>query len=144
MRVLDCRRSWSKSHLGARRVSEGLRAFVRRVRVGLPVAVFAHSSLAYASGFHSQRTPFKMLRLRTRAPMTSPMTTRRILLVITLLSLAGPAFAADAEPAAWPQFRGPSASGIATGNPPPIEFDVEKGKNVRWKTDVPGLGLSSP
>src|SRR4051812_25243611 len=78
--------------------------------------------------------------------MTSLMMTRRILLAVTLLSLAYPAFAnaADAEPAAWPQFRGPSASGIAIGKPPPIEFDVEKGKNVRWKTEVPGLGLSSP
>lgn len=43
----------------------------------------------------------------------------------------------------WPQFRGPQASGIGTGNPP-IEWDVETGKNVGWKTPIAGLGHSSP
>ena len=43
----------------------------------------------------------------------------------------------------WPQFRGDAASGISAGNPP-IEWDFESGKNVKWKTDIPGLGHSSP
>ena len=55
-----------------------------------------------------------------------------------LLALA--ALAADAN---WPQFRGPSASGVGTGSPP-IEWNGESGKNIRWKTAIPGLGHSSP
>ncbi len=43
----------------------------------------------------------------------------------------------------WPQFRGVGASGIAAGQPP-VEWDLESGKNVKWKVDVAGLGHSSP
>ncbi len=50
------------------------------------------------------------------------------------------AFAADLD---WPQFRGPAASGVANGSPP-IEWNVESGKNILWKTEIPGLGHSSP
>ena len=44
----------------------------------------------------------------------------------------------------WPQFRGINASGVATGCPPPVSWDVESGKNIAWKTEIPGLGLASP
>jgi outer membrane protein assembly factor BamB len=44
----------------------------------------------------------------------------------------------------WPQFRGISAMGIAEGFSLPAEWDMKSGKNVLWKTDVPGLGHSSP
>lgn len=44
----------------------------------------------------------------------------------------------------WPQFRGERASGVAHGCKPPVEFDVPSGKNVAWKTPIPGLGHSSP
>src|SRR4051812_30102854 len=49
-------------------------------------------------------------------------------------------FAAEAN---WPQFRGPAAGGMGTGTPP-LQWDGESGKNVRWKTAIPGLGHSSP
>jgi hypothetical protein len=48
------------------------------------------------------------------------------------------------KPMNWPQFRGPGATGIADGQFPPTSFDVPKGKNVRWKTPIPGLGHSCP
>lgn len=51
--------------------------------------------------------------------------------------------AAVATDANWPQFRGPSASGVGGGEPP-IEWNVESGKNIRWKTEIPNLGHSSP
>src|SRR5205823_7181166 len=38
----------------------------------------------------------------------------------------------------WPSFRGPHASGVADGQHPPATWDVAKGKNVIWKTPVPG------
>jgi outer membrane protein assembly factor BamB len=44
----------------------------------------------------------------------------------------------------WPSFRGANASGVADGYPLPVEWDVPAGKNVRWRTPVPGLGHSSP
>ncbi len=44
----------------------------------------------------------------------------------------------------WPSFRGPFASGVANGYVLPTEWSVETGKNVRWRTPIPGLGHSSP
>ena len=41
----------------------------------------------------------------------------------------------------WNGWRGPHGNGMADGSPP-IEWSAEK--NVRWKADLPGLGLSSP
>ncbi len=60
------------------------------------------------------------------------------LCAIQLLAIA--ALAADAN---WPQFRGPSASGAGTGSPP-VEWNAQSGKNILWKTAIPGLGHSSP
>jgi outer membrane protein assembly factor BamB len=57
-----------------------------------------------------------------------------------LLLLTSFAFGAE-QPLAWPQFRGPGASGIAANEKPPVEFGPEK--NVKWKVPVPP-GLSSP
>jgi outer membrane protein assembly factor BamB len=45
---------------------------------------------------------------------------------------------------AWPQFRGPRASGVADGPPPPTEWSVATGHQVLWHTPVPGLAHSSP
>jgi outer membrane protein assembly factor BamB len=58
--------------------------------------------------------------------------------VITLI--LGAAWAADAD---WPQFRGPAGSGVAPGSPPAV-WDGPSGRNVLWKTEIPGLGHSSP
>lgn len=44
----------------------------------------------------------------------------------------------------WPQFRGPGASGVVETGAAPVKWDAEKGANLRWKTEVPGLGHSSP
>ncbi|QVL31064.1 PQQ-binding-like beta-propeller repeat protein [Telmatocola sphagniphila] len=44
----------------------------------------------------------------------------------------------------WPSFRGPSGTGLADTQSPPITWDVKKGENVRWKTPIPGLGHSCP
>lgn len=56
-----------------------------------------------------------------------------------LASVAWTALAGD-----WPQFRGPSASGIGDGTKPPVQWDAAKGTNIRWKTALPGLAVSSP
>ena len=43
----------------------------------------------------------------------------------------------------WPQFRGAAAAGVGSGAPP-LEWNVESGTNVRWRTEIPGLGHSRP
>jgi outer membrane protein assembly factor BamB len=57
-----------------------------------------------------------------------------------LSAVAALVLAADSN---WPQFRGPAATGMGVGSPP-TEWSGESGKNIRWKTEVPGLGHSSP
>ncbi len=42
----------------------------------------------------------------------------------------------------WPQWRGPSGNGVAAAGDYPVEFSPEK--NVAWKTELPGLGSSTP
>ncbi|MBS1828122.1 MAG: PQQ-like beta-propeller repeat protein [Acidobacteria bacterium] len=60
--------------------------------------------------------------------------------MLSILLLAASAFAADHN---WPQFRGLDANGAGSGTPP-VEWNGESGKNVLWKTAIPGLGYSSP
>ena len=60
---------------------------------------------------------------------------------MTLAAIALLLSAAQAQN--WPQFRGPEASGIGAGSPP-VEWNGESGKNILWKTEIPGLGHSSP
>jgi outer membrane protein assembly factor BamB len=42
----------------------------------------------------------------------------------------------------WPQFRGPTNQGISTETNPPVAWNA--GKNVSWKTAIPGESWSSP
>jgi outer membrane protein assembly factor BamB len=44
----------------------------------------------------------------------------------------------------WPTFRGINAAGIAEGFSIPAEWNVADGTNILWKTEIPGLGHSSP
>lgn len=47
-------------------------------------------------------------------------------------------------PRPWPQFRGPHASGVGDGQGVPAAWNVATGEGVRFKTAIPGIGLSSP
>ena len=62
--------------------------------------------------------------------------------VLSVLLLAVCFARASSEP--WPSFRGPQGRGYVGGAAAPVDWDVESGRNVRWKAEVPGLGLSSP
>tara|TARA_B100001093_G_scaffold159350_1_gene151797 strand:- start:4686 stop:6017 length:1332 start_codon:yes stop_codon:yes gene_type:complete len=42
----------------------------------------------------------------------------------------------------WPQFRGPKGDGISEARNVPVEFGETK--NLKWKTNLPGRGWSSP
>jgi outer membrane protein assembly factor BamB len=45
--------------------------------------------------------------------------------------------------AQWPQFRGPSTSGVSDARVP-TDWDLASGRAIAWKTAIPGLGHSSP
>jgi outer membrane protein assembly factor BamB len=44
-------------------------------------------------------------------------------------------------PGDWPYWRGPAADGMAVGDAP---LNWSATENVKWKTEIPGLGHSSP
>ena len=72
--------------------------------------------------------------------MTSTLRTVRAALVVVLVFgtlAAGPA----AQEKFWPYWRGPAADGMAVGDAPVQWSDA---KNIAWRTEIPGLGHSSP
>ena len=72
---------------------------------------------------------------------------RRGTLVVLLMigaaavALGPPLSGATGGPVDWPCWRGPAADGMAVGDAPLQWSDTQ---NVAWKTDIPGLGNSSP
>ena len=44
----------------------------------------------------------------------------------------------------WPSFRGYRAAGVARNQNLPLHWEGKSGKNIKWKTAIPGLGHSSP
>ena len=62
----------------------------------------------------------------------------RLLIAPAVLLILG-SFAAAEN---WPRFRGPSGQGISTETDPPLTWSRDR--NVKWKTEIPGLGWSSP
>ena len=63
--------------------------------------------------------------------------TASLLLAVPLAAVTG-----AAEPSEWPQFRGPSGSGVADASSLPEHWS--RTDNVAWAIDVPGRGWSSP
>ncbi|MBI1898059.1 MAG: PQQ-binding-like beta-propeller repeat protein [Acidobacteria bacterium] len=62
--------------------------------------------------------------------------------MIRVCLLALVAMAARAEN--WPSFRGGSARGVAESEKLPVKWSTSTGENIAWKTEIPGLGHSSP
>ncbi len=60
---------------------------------------------------------------------------------MTLVLLAAFLWGSQDSSQWWPQYRGPSGSGVAVGGHPPVEF--APGKRMLWKTPLPS-GHSSP
>ncbi len=63
---------------------------------------------------------------------------KNVVLPLSLFLLA-----ATGQAQNWPAFRGPGSGGVAEG-PAPTTWDAKKPQNVKWKTEIPGLGHSSP
>jgi len=82
----------------------------------------------------SRRRPSSLRFVRGAIPLVSGLAT---------LLLGG--FAASIPAVdAWPQFRGPEASGVDATQPLPTRWDVEHGEGVRWRATIPGLAHASP
>lgn len=68
---------------------------------------------------------------------------RPTLLTLSVLLFASTAAAVGEAPTgSWPHWRGPRATGEAPTGTPPLEW--AEGKNVRWRVEIPGKGLSTP
>lgn len=68
-----------------------------------------------------------------------------LLLSFLIIVLAGCSQSPDvASERQWSSYRGYYASGVLDNTSLPDNWDIEKGVNVRWKVDIPGLALSSP
>ena len=61
-------------------------------------------------------------------------------LLLALAMLAGPVATAAAEN--WAQWRGPGGQGVSADTQAPTEW--APGKNIVWKAELPGTGMSSP
>jgi outer membrane protein assembly factor BamB len=72
-----------------------------------------------------------------------PVGSRRASLAVVATVLLAWSLPARSAPGGsnWPYWRGPAADGMAVGDAPIRWSDSE---NVGWKTDIPGLGHSSP
>ena len=72
----------------------------------------------------------------------------RIVAAIMSCWLAAASAAAEDQPGQlhgnpnWPQWRGPFSTGVAPDSDPPVEWSERR--NVRWKTELPGNGHSTP
>jgi outer membrane protein assembly factor BamB len=47
-------------------------------------------------------------------------------------------------PRNWPSFRGDGSAGNGDGQRAITDWDVGSGKNIKWKTPIPGIATSSP
>jgi outer membrane protein assembly factor BamB len=72
---------------------------------------------------------------------------KKISILLSLFALIASLSSMNAQTDAsrqWPSYRGPFASGVLDNADLPDSFDPVTMANIRWKTEVPGLGLSSP
>ncbi len=63
---------------------------------------------------------------------------------VLLVVLSANTLRADQAADNWHQWRGPDATGVSKTATPPLEWDEEAGRNIKWKVPVEGKGGSSP
>jgi len=71
-----------------------------------------------------------------------PSTISRILSLTTFFIAGALSVPAGSPPAQWPAWRGPDGSGVVTEGNPPLHWSETE--NIKWKTDLPGEGQSTP
>lgn len=62
--------------------------------------------------------------------------------LLALIVAVSTVWADSAAERYWPQWRGPTGNGVAPRAKPPTEWDG--GRNIRWKTEIPGAGHATP
>src|SRR5262249_20153308 len=91
--------------------------------------------------FMSKTTRFESMNVTRRSFLASS------LMALPAVTLARSKSVAKAEQN-WPQFRGPNSIGIADGFPTATKWNADsttgKVSGVLWRTEIPGLGHSSP
>lgn len=73
-----------------------------------------------------------------RSQPLSTLSLPTVALVVALALVGGAALGGD-----WPQWRGPGGLGVSTDAPLPVTWGPATA-NVRWSTEIPGDGISSP
>jgi outer membrane protein assembly factor BamB len=70
--------------------------------------------------------------------------TRRLILAVLVAAplVSTPTVEGQGADRYWPQWRGPSATGVSRSANPPTEWSETK--NIRWKVEIPGRGSGSP
>ncbi len=69
----------------------------------------------------------------------------RLLFILTLIYISSITLTGQTRTdRQWPSFRGYKASGVLDNANLPESFDLKTMSNIRWKVEIPGLGLSSP
>lgn len=61
-----------------------------------------------------------------------------------VLSASSLMLGGDGDKDDWPSYRGPKAQGVAEGYSTSLTWSLPENRNVAWKTQIPGLGHSSP
>ena len=82
---------------------------------------------------------------RSPPPVTSIITTRPRLLAIGLVLVSMYGFTISpsrADESNWPQWRGPSMTGVSPTADPPVNWSETS--NIKWKVKIPGQGLATP
>jgi hypothetical protein len=78
------------------------------------------------------------------APAAAPVTTSAPAAAASAKPAARPPITRSSGPRNWPMFRGDRSTGNGDGQRAVTEWDVESGKNIKWKTPIPGIATSSP
>jgi len=68
----------------------------------------------------------------------------RVFPLCLILTVIAAHAASAAEHENWPGWRGPRSDGTSLEKNVPIEWDGPSGKNIAWRTGVPGVGHASP
>jgi outer membrane protein assembly factor BamB len=112
----------------------------RVVEVNATLTFTARGGLVEALGIVQGPANLTLARVPAGAPPAPP---------AAAAAAPAPAPAADpivrpSGPRHWPSFRGDGAAGNGDGQRAVSEWDVASGRNVKWKTPIPGLAVSSP
>ncbi|HVS63764.1 MAG TPA: PQQ-binding-like beta-propeller repeat protein [Thermoanaerobaculia bacterium] len=81
-----------------------------------------------------------MIDRREHPPSARPLASMPALATVlsTLVACGG-----EGVDAPWPQWRGPTGDGVSTEAPLPTTWSIDS-YNVRWRTEIPGVGNSQP